>query len=138
MARGDGRVYRVKGSRFWHIEYPGPVRGSKRETTGETTREGARRVLRQRRSEAEQARNGRGGFDNRTLTVEQLVRVAVADLETRGLPSARAARSREKTIVENIGPVRALAVDRATIQAYQKKRTDEGAAGVMRWTPPTA
>jgi integrase len=124
--RGDGRVYRVKGSRFWHIEFPGPRPGQPvRETTEETTRSGALRILRERRGEASQARLGKGNFERRDLTVAQLVAEVLDDLDTRGKASARTMRSHSKHVIEHLGAMRALDVDRATIQRYQKRREGE-------------
>jgi integrase len=128
--RGDGRVYQVKGSRFWHISFPGQQLGEQvRESTEETTKNGALRVLRNRRSEAAMARTGKGTFERRDLYVEQLVLEAVRDLEARGKPSARAEKSRAKQIIRKLGGMRALAVKRATLQSYQIARQAEKASG---------
>ncbi len=124
MSRGDGRVYRRRGSERWWIQYS--VRGRQyREAAGKTQAE-ARKKLRQRQHEAYGDRFA--GPDVERVTVAQLADALVIHQTNKRLASAPKTACHLKPVRAHFGLWRAIDVTTASIERYQRQRLDAGKA----------
>jgi integrase len=137
--RGQGRIFKKNGSRFWWVGYS--VQGVEhRETTGIDHREGANpkesekaekqalRFLKQRTDEAGAARQGLHRFvspQQRRLTVNELLDALAADYELRGKHSPQF-DAHVKRIRDSFGPYRATDVTAEMVDAYIESHLKDG------------
>src|SRR5262245_35924106 len=123
--RGDGRIMKYPGSRFWYMAYC--VNGKEvRESTKQTDEQKARRVLRAKMAEV---LHGQAVPHENKLTLGDLCEVLTTDYRANGRRSL-------KTLPYSVGHIRdffgdgakAVAITTDRMQAYILHRQREGAA----------
>jgi integrase len=124
LSRGDGRVFRRKGSARWWIQYS--VRGQQfREPAGKTQAD-AKKRLKQRQREAFGERFA--GPDVERVTVAQLADALVIHQTNKGRASAKKTASHLKPVRARFGLWRAMDVTTTSVERYQRDRLDAGKA----------
>ncbi len=124
MSRGDGRVFRRKGSERWWIQYS--VRGRQYREPGGRTEAEARKKLRLRQREAYSERFA--GPDVERVTVAELADALVIHQTNKRLASAPKTACHLKPIRAHFGLWRAIDVTTAAVERYQRQRLDAGKA----------
>ena len=117
-ARGTGRVYKRKRSRYWYIRWC--VNGKRHSrATGTTVREDAERMLRAELTATDRGENP----DARKLKFEDLIDLLIADRLRRG----RRSRPKIKHLREAFGKARVLRITGASIARFERDRMEAGA-----------
>ncbi len=124
VSRGDGRIYRRRGSkRFW-IQYS--VRGQQYREPGGKSEAAARNKLRRRLREAGSDRFT--GPDAERVTVEQLADGLLVHMANQNRASVDKIRSHLKPVRAFFARRLAMEVTTAALECYQRERLDAGMA----------
>lgn len=124
MKRGEGRVYRKPGSRYWHMEYWDDGR-SVRKSTKQTTEEAARAVL---DTEREAVRAGETTPEEDTLTLRTLQTLLVEDYTFKRNRSTETMQFSFKHLIAFFGPKAGIKKISRRAKDYVAHRRSEGAA----------
>jgi integrase len=129
-SRGDGRVYKRKGSSRYWIQYS--VRGCQYREPGGKTPAAARKKLRQRLRDAGTERFG--GPAAERVTVDQLADALLVHMKNQGRASADKIRCHLKPVRAFFAGRLAMDVTTAALERYQRERLDakKAAATVNR------
>ena len=119
-SRGDGRVYKRKGSSRYWIQYS--VRGRQYREPGGKTPAAARKKLRQRLREAGTERFG--GPAAERVTVDQLADALLVHMKNQGRASADKIRCHLKPVRDFFDGRPAMDVTTASLERYQRERLD--------------
>ena len=120
--RGDGRVFKRKGSSRWWIQFN--VHGRQIRESGGRTPEEARKKLKRRLREA--ARDDFAGPSAERVLIGSLLDELLLDLQHRGRRSWPKVESHLKTIRAFFGDRRAVTLTSTDIERYKKARRAEG------------
>ncbi len=123
--RGDGRLFRKAGSRYWHLAYF--VRGREvRASSGETDERRAREVLRQRVAEA---LTGDVIPEEKRVTLGELLDMLWTDYEVNARPWRKTVKYPLRHLADHFGEqTRAVAITTDRVQRYIQVRQTAGAA----------
>jgi integrase len=121
MGRGDGRVYRRKGSTLYWIQYS--VRGRQYREPGGRSEAAAGKKLKQRLREAGTASFAGPAAEH--VTVDQLADALLVHMKNQGRASADKIRSHLKPVRAFFARHRAIEVTTAALERYQRGRLDE-------------
>src|SRR5205823_1010266 len=123
--RGDGRIMKYPGSRFWYMAYS--VNGKEvRESTKQTDEQRARRVLRNKIAEV---LRGEAVPHENKLRLGDLCEMLTTDYETNGRRSLKTIPYALRHLRDFFGEgARAVAITTDRMQQYIKVRQREGAA----------
>ena len=124
MSRGDGRIYRRRGSTRYWIQYS--VRGQQYREPGGKTPAAARKKLQQRLREAGTERFT--GPSAERATVDQLADALLVHMTNQGRASADKIRSHLKPVRVFFAKRPAMDVTTAALERYQRERLDAGMA----------
>ncbi len=119
-SRGDGRIYKRKGSSRYWIQYS--VRGRQYREPGGRTPAAARKKLRQRLREAGTERFG--GPAAERVTVNQLADALLVHMKNQGRASVDKIRAHLKPVRAFFAGRPALDVTTAALERYQRERLD--------------
>ena len=119
-SRGDGRVYKRKGSSRYWIQYS--VRGRQYREPGGKTPAAARKKLRQRLREAGTERFG--GPAAERVTVDQLADALLVHMKNQGRASVDKIRCHLKPVRAFFAGRPAMNVTTAALERYQRERLD--------------
>jgi integrase len=119
-SRGDGRIYKRKGSSRYWIQYT--IRGRQYRETGGKTPAAARKKLRQRLREAGTERFG--GPAAERVTVDQLADALLVHLRNQGRASVDKIRCHLKPVRAFFAGRPAMDVTTAALERYQRERLD--------------
>ena len=119
-SRGDGRVYKRKGSSRYWIQYS--IRGRQYREPGGKTPAAARKKLRQRLREAGTERFG--GPAAERVTVDQLADALLVHMKNQGRASADKIRCHLKPVRDFFDGRPAMDVTTASLERYQRERLD--------------
>jgi len=122
--RGDGRVYKRKGSSRYWIQYS--IRGHQYREPGGKTPAAARKKLRQRLREA--GAEHFGGPAAERVTVNQLADALLVHMRNQGRASAGKIRCHLKPVRVFFADRSAMDVTTAALERYQRERLDAGKA----------
>ena len=117
-SRGDGRIYKRKGSSRYWIQYT--VRGRQYRETGGKTPAAARKKLRQRLREAGTERFG--GPAAERVTVDQLADALLVHMKNQGRASVDKIRCHLKPVRAFFAGRPAMDVTTAALERYQRER----------------
>jgi integrase len=118
--RGDGRIYKRKGSSRYWIQYS--IRGRQYREPGGKTPAAARKKLRQRLREAGTERFG--GPAAERVTVDQLADALLVHMKNQGKTSIDKVRSHLKPVRTFFAGRPAMDVTTAALERYQRERLD--------------
>jgi integrase len=124
VSRGDGNIYRRKGSSHLWIQYN--VRGRTYREPGGKTEDEARRKLRRRLREAGSERFA--GPAAERVTVDQLADALLVHMTNQGRASLEKIRSHLKPVRAFFSLRRAMDVTTAALERYQRERLEAGMA----------
>ncbi len=119
-SRGDGRIYKRKGSSRYWIQYS--IRGAQYREPGGKTPAAARKKLRQRLREAGTERFG--GPAAERVTVDQLADALLVHMKNQGRASVDKIRCHLKPVCVFFAGRPALDVTTAALERYQRERLD--------------
>jgi len=123
-SRGDGRIYKRKGSSRYWIQYS--IRGAQYREPGGKTPAAARKKLRQRLREAGTERFG--GPTAERVTVDQLADALLVHMKNQGRASVDKIRCHLKPVRVFFAGRPAMDVTTAALERYQRERLDAGKA----------